>query len=135
MDLDHSNNTVSHNFMLGTRSEPAEIRHPVLNQGITFGGFVYIRNKKCVWHRNLWMDGAESRRWHSRRRHYRVTNNKNQPLERIDNTFRKTNEVKEINSCTLTVRKTILHNFNLRPIHSKRILNEVVTDFYTFLHV
>lgn len=26
--------------------------------------FVYIRNKKCAWHRNLWMDEAESRCWH-----------------------------------------------------------------------
>lgn len=41
-------NTLKDNFMLSTRSKPAEIRHPVLNKSIAFGGFVYIRNKKCV---------------------------------------------------------------------------------------
>lgn len=46
-----------------------EVRHPLSKKKYYMWSFVYIRNKKCVWHRNLWMDEAESRQWCSRRTH------------------------------------------------------------------
>lgn len=59
-------NSVYSKFNPAAGSKTADMRHRAFIESNAFGGFVYIRNKKCVSHRNPWMDGAESRRWHGR---------------------------------------------------------------------
>lgn len=107
----------------------AEIRHPVSKWEYCFWRFVYIRNKKCVWHRNLWMDGAESRHWHSRPTHYRFKDKQKKSAfkDSIIGIWKD-----KLMGVHRWWGKTILHNFNFRPIRRKRQLNEVAADF-TFL--